>query len=125
MIKNDDARAYFVEKGLTYSMLTEALIEQLKVFVSEELDMYRLTEDGKAMDMRLRKTLKKQVKVLKRSGLIFAYLRVDGSYFENREAISFNKDGFIGFGGEFSSNNTQPYLKAFIRWCDFVVSEVA
>ncbi|MFY0516500.1 hypothetical protein ACOMCU_01525 [Lysinibacillus sp. UGB7] len=124
MMKNDDARAYFVEKGLTYSIITEAFIEQLEIFITEELNAYRLTENGKSMDMRLRKTLKKQVKILKRTGLIFAYLRVDGSYFHNREAISFNKDGFIGFGGEFSSNNTQPYLKAFVRWCDFVASEI-
>lgn len=46
-----------------------------------------------------------------------AFLRVDGSYFEDREAISFNGDGFIGFCGWASSKNERPFLDAFEEWC--------
>ena len=117
---NDEARAYFVSKGLTYPQITENMIARLQEFLSIELEIYR-TSGGKhaeGMGMKLRRPLKKKIKILKRNGLQFAYLRVDGSYFHDREAISFNRDGFIGFGGEFSSVNVQPMLKAFCNWCD-------
>lgn len=120
MIKNDDAREYFIEKELSYSQITENDLGKLQTLFKEELELYRNSGNQHAIEMGLkfRKPLKKNIKVLKRTGLQYAYFRVDGSYFHNREAISFNKDGFIGFGGEFSSVNTQPMLKAFMRWCD-------
>ena len=123
---NDEARAYFVSKGLTYSSITENMFTRLQELLSNELEIYR-TSGGKhaeEMNLKLRKPLKKQIKILKRTGLQFAYLRVDGSYFHNREAISFNRDGFIGFGGEFSSANTQPMLMAFCKWCDEIAKIV-
>lgn len=117
---NDEARAYFVSKGLSYSKITENMIARLQELLTIELEKYLVYggKHAKEMGLTLRKPLKKQIKILKRTGLQFAYLRVDGSYFHNREAISFNKDGFIGFGGKFSSVNIQPMLKAFCKWCD-------
>lgn len=93
---------------------------RLQEILSNELEIYRTSgsKHAEEMGLKLRKPLKKKIKILKRNGLQFAYLRVDGSYFHDREAISFNRDGFIGFGGEFSSVNTQPMLKAFCKWCD-------
>lgn len=120
MIKNDDARAYFVEKGLTYAHITQEKLNSLQKLLAAELTAYRNSgnEHAEQMGMYLRKPLKKHTKILKRTGLQYAKFRVDGSYFHNREAITFNRDGFIGFGGEFSSVNTQPMLKAFCKWCD-------
>ena len=49
----------------------------------------------------------------KDEGLQSAFLRVDGPYFTDREAISFNEDGFIGFCGWADGHNSAPILKAF------------
>lgn len=51
-----------------------------------------------------------------RAGIFEAYLRVDGRYWQGREAISFNGDGFIGIAGWADDNNVQPFLRAFMRW---------
>lgn len=117
---NDEARTYFVEKGLSYDDVTEANLDSLERLLILTLAEYRTSGDEHAeqMGMYLRKRLKKHTKILKRTGLQYAMFRVNGSYFENREAITFNRDGFIGFGGEFSSVNVQPMLKAFCSWCD-------
>lgn len=123
-LNRDEAREYFKNKGLSYSNIDEEDIRDLVQFLSEEFKEYVKNgrEHAKAMDMKARKPLVRNVKILKRTGLQYAYLKVKGSYFESREAISFNKDGFIGFGGELDDKNVQPILKAFCRWCDLMVS---
>lgn len=52
----------------------------------------------------------------KDDGLQSAFLHVDGPYFTDREAISFNGDGFIGFCRWADSRNSVPILKAFSEW---------
>ena len=49
-------------------------------------------------------------------GIYEAYLRVDGCYWQGREAVSFNGDGFIGIAGWADDNNVQPFLRGFMRW---------
>lgn len=51
-------------------------------------------------------------------GMHSAFIRVDGMYFTDREAISFNDDGFIGFAGWSDSKNVQPFYRAFKSWMD-------
>lgn len=45
-----------------------------------------------------------------------AFIRVDGPYFEDREAVSFNADGFVGIAGWADSKNSVPFLRAFETW---------
>lgn len=118
-MNRDEARNYFKNIGLSYANLQIQDINTLLNIVSEELELYLKTggEHAEAMGMEVRKLLKKDVKILK-DGLKYAFIRVKGSYFESREAISFNQNGFIGFGGELDDKNVQPLLKAFCRWCD-------
>lgn len=75
---NNEARAYFAGKGLTYADVTEGDI----------------------------------------LALISCFLYVNSHYFERRECISFNADGWIGFAGWADQGNTNPILRAFIEWCD-------
>ena len=49
-----------------------------------------------------------------------AYLFVNSYYFTQREAISFNKDGFIGFAGWAGDSNVKPICEAFLEWCDYM-----
>ncbi|MEK4968589.1 hypothetical protein MKX29_24395 [Cytobacillus sp. FSL R7-0696] len=123
-MNRDEAREYFKNSGLSYSDIEVEDIATLNNFLAEELDLYLKegTEHAKAMDMKVRKPLAKDLKVLKRTGLKYAFLKVRGSYFDSREAISFNENGFIGFGGELDSKNVQPILRGFRRWVDLLVS---
>ena len=118
----DEAREYFKSLDLSYKDISEIDVYILTKYIEVELDNYYKNggDHAKSMDLRVKAPLKKNVKVLKRSGLQYAYIRVAGSYFENREAISFNKDGFIGFGGELDSKNTTPIIKGFCNWCDYL-----
>ena len=50
--------------------------------------------------------------------IIKCFLYINSHYFTRREAISFNEDGFIGFAGWADQGNTNPLLRAFLRWCD-------
>ena len=50
--------------------------------------------------------------------LISCFLYVNSHYFERRECISFNADGWIGFASWADQGNTNPILRAFIEWCD-------
>ena len=52
------------------------------------------------------------------SEAVGAYVRVDGPYFEDREGISLEPGGFIGFAGWADSRNERPFLVAFARWLD-------
>ena len=125
-LTRDEARAYFKNLGLSYQAISEEDIQLLLSALSKELELYKNNgeEYSKQMDMKVRKPLVKDVKILKRTGLKHASLKIDGSYFEKREAITFNVDGFIGFGGELCEKNVQPILRAFHSWCDMIASKV-
>lgn len=44
------------------------------------------------------------------------FMTCKSNYFEKREAVSFNSDGFIGFAGWASSANVEPIFQAFDTW---------
>lgn len=119
------AREYFKNKGLSYNLITEELFDKLKLFFKIELNNY--VTDGDEHSKKIAMCLsKKEYKINKpkfnhKDGLLHGFIQVDGSYFKNREAISFNENGFIGFAGWSDSNNIQPIIKAFINWCDSIV----
>ncbi|WPS85523.1 hypothetical protein SMD22_00250 (plasmid) [Brevibacillus halotolerans] len=123
-MNRNDAREHFENSGLSYSKIKEEEIKKLVDILSEELSSYLEYggDHAQEMGMRVRKPRVKDIKCLKK-GLVYAYIKIDGSYFERREGISFNKDGFIGFGGEFSDVNVEPILKAFCRWCDTIANK--
>lgn len=118
---NDEARQYFKDRGLNYSKITPFHIRKLINMTENELIDY--FENGgttsKQMDMKLSGILKRDMS-FDETGLKSAFLRVDGSYFKGREAISFNNGGFIGFAGWADSTNTAPIIKAFCKWCDWL-----
>lgn len=47
-----------------------------------------------------------------------AFVKCKANYFEDREAVSFNGDGFVGFCGWADGDNTQIVLDAFQSWLD-------
>lgn len=113
---NEDARQYFVDCGLTYDKLCGNEMILLKWFLAEELK--GCDYEGLKMKLSNKEIIKEND-----GKLVEAYFEVDGPYFKKREAISFNKDGFIGFAGWASSNNSIPFLEAFTKWCDKITQQ--
>jgi len=121
-MNRDEARAYFQKNGLTYQLLTEDDIRRLHVYVGYALQDYSINggEHAVTRGMCVSKLYKKDIDVTVESGLRFAEIHVDGSYFKRRPGITFNTDGFVGFAGEFDDQNVRPLLEAFCSWCDEV-----
>lgn len=117
-VDRNEARKHFKELGLSYGNINPIDIRKLANMLEAELIEY-LKNGGfhaKQMNMQVGKQLKKDIN-FKDGKLIGASIKIDGSYFKNREGITFNETGFIGFGGEFSDVNVEPILKAFCKWC--------
>lgn len=114
-IRIDKLREKFKTLNFDYSLLNEEHIQMLRIFIAKELDAF-----DSDMDLSLSTQKKKDIKVLKRTGLQFANIKVDANYFREREAITFNSDGFIGFAGWACNYNVTPYANAFDKWMDWL-----
>lgn len=108
-------REKFLTLGLSYSVLNESHIRMLRTLLA-----YEFKDFNGEITFSLSQERKKDTKVLKRTGLQYAFIRVDGDYFSKREAISFNPDGFIGFAGWASGYNLKPFADAFNKWLDWL-----
>lgn len=117
-VRAEKARARF-KKEFSYAMLKEKHIDHLRLLISQELYSH-----NKEINMSVKTPLKKDTVVLKTKGLKYAAITVSGSYFDKREGITFNQDGFIGFAGWASSNNVKPFVDAFEKWLDWLREDV-
>ncbi len=116
-LTRDGMREAFASQLDDQAHLNEDDVHMLAMLVGEELCRHNLKDvDGKtsACRMSLRgvyipDTCDEQAS---------AYVRVDGPYFKDREGISFEPNGFIGFAGWADSRNERPFLVAFARWLD-------
>lgn len=117
----DDAREYFKSKGLTYDNITEGDILVLTMLLQRELK-----KSNKDHETSVDMTLSSKVNMRRKSNgsIICCFLYVNANYFTRREAISFNQDGFIGFAGWADVGNTNPLLRAFLKWSDYLAEEV-
>lgn len=118
---NDEARQYFKDKGLSYSNITEGDILTLTMMLNKEIK--KANKDCETSMGTL--NLSQKINMKRKSGgsIICCYLYVNSHYFTQRECISFNEDGFIGFAGWADQGNTNPILRAFIKWCDYLTEE--
>lgn len=118
---NDEARAYFAEKGLTYDDITDGQILALVLLLNEEIKRSNKAGETSVSTMSLSSVVKSKHK--SNGSITECYLFVNSHYFTRRECISFNKDGFIGFAGRADDGNTNPLRRAFMRWCDALAIE--
>lgn len=63
-----------------------------------------------------RKQFEPRIMQSEAGGIDEAYLRVAGRYWPEREAVSFNADGFIGIAGWADDQNVQPFCRALLLW---------
>jgi hypothetical protein len=120
-LTRDEVREAF-NRELTYANVTAIDIRALNGFIAVECARHdkALEKRGELLMLMQPATRKKDAPSItaskERAGIYEAYLRVDGLYWQGREAISFNGDGFIGIAGWADDNNVQPFLRAFMRW---------
>lgn len=113
---NNEARQYFRDKGLTYDDITEGDILSLLMLLNREIKKSNKAGETSVntMHMSSKITMKRRTN----GTIIKCFLYINSHYFTQREAISFNEDGYIGFAGWADQGNTNPLLRAFLRWCD-------
>lgn len=127
--KNDRARKYFIEKGLSYLDIKTEQIELLKTILNEELSSF----ENNGFTMKLCATRKKDIEFNADGTLKKCYFRIKGIikgsnnglikdivHFKEREAISFNNGGFIGFAGWADSTNVSPFINAFVKFVNLI-----
>ena len=112
MNRRDLARNHFKKCGLTYQNIgieeLNKLIKILNKHISDFDSCMLMIKEPNNIVLDKNKKLK------------FAELRVKGTYFDDREAITFNQDGWIGFAGWADTKNITPFIMAFIEWCNYL-----
>ena len=112
------AREYFNKKGLGFDDLGDTDMWRLQDIINYECNVL-LADKGYQMIKDLKISKVKQDKY-------GWHLIAKGSYFDSREGINFwnpetNDDSItIGFCGWASGCNRIPFIKGFIKWCDWL-----
>lgn len=118
MCTSDYARQHFAEYGLSYADVLEGDILVLIRLLNHEIRKSNKTGETSVNTMRLSE--KVDMKCNTDGSIICCFLYINSHYFARREAISFNCNGFIGFAGWADQGNTNPLLRAFLKWCDYM-----
>lgn len=115
------AKEYFKKCNLTYKDIgmndLYKLIEILNREIFEDNILIMINEPKL-------KGSKRNIFLDKNNNVVSAFLRCKGNYFEDREAISFNEDGFIGFCGWADMKRTEIFTNGFIEWCNYLKNNV-
>jgi len=125
MKNREEARDYFKSKDLSYRDISKNTIDELVDFIKEELASF----ENNGFTMKMCAIRKNDISYGGQGEITKCYLRVKGIikgsnngvykpiiHFKEREAVSFNQDGFIGFAGWSDDKNVRPFIDAFVRW---------
>lgn len=117
MNRRDEARNYFKECNLTYDDIGMNEIYKLIQILNKnivQVDSCMLMINEPKLNGRNKNI------ILKNGKIKFAEIRVKGTYFGDREAVTFNSAGFIGFCGWADGRNLIPFVEGFKEWCDYL-----
>lgn len=108
----DDARKLWADSGILCSDLTKDDFFKLHANLSQAFEGHSDGHDGRV-----------KYEMLPLSDRDADYenwrhisYRCKSCYFDNREAVTFNPDGFIGFAGWADDRNIIPFINAFTSW---------
>lgn len=103
------ARDLWRASGLDYAILTPENLRRLVSLIDHEMKAAGLM--SKTYRMR------RKLGIHRRDGApLWAALRCKSFYFDDREAVTFNDDGFVGFAGWADDTNVVPVLAGFEKW---------
>ena len=109
----DHARQVWAGSGLTYDDLTPENLRTLRGMINR-----RMKESGLMLGSYRAHQRFSFHPAPRRS----AYLRCRSHYFNDREAITFGSDGFVGFAGWADEYNVQPIVSAFCKWVGHIAA---
>lgn len=104
-----EARALWASSGLDYSVLTPDSLSDLV----DSIDRAMMASGAAQGSLRM----KRPPVIHGEDGVVTcAELRCRSAYFRDREAVTFNDNGFIGFAGWADETNVVPVLDGFAEW---------
>ena len=118
---NDEARKAFADKGLSYEQIHEENIRLLMSMLEKEIR--KSNETGETSVDTIKLSSKYRITTFADGHIKKCFLFMDSHYFNERECISFDEDGFIGFAGWADIGNLNPIKRAFLAWCDILEKE--
>lgn len=99
-MNNDEVREAIKGKGITSDNVTETQLRSLFKILQRKL------RESDCFEGTYRVFNRKPSK----------FMTCSAHYFKNRELVSFNRDGFIGFAGWSDSKNVKPIHDSIIEW---------
>ena len=114
----DDARQYFKDKDLEYKDISRGNVQQLRRAINKKMIDSKLM--GDTLRCRQRAEFHGPMSYQGRIRSFWAGIECRSFYFDDREAVSFNRDGFIGFAGWADSKHIRPILDGFEEWVDWM-----
>jgi len=107
-LDRNGARKIFSDAGLTYGDVTIEKLQRLRNIINAKMVTSGLMEDS---------YMCKQRPFLRSRGKRWwAGIRCRSFYFNDRETVTFNPDGFIGFAGWADDKHIKPILEGFVEW---------
>jgi len=97
----DQARSKVAEAGITADTVTDDQLKTLRRLINKHLKASGIYS-GTARLRRARKDMK--------------FIEMQTNQWECREAVSFNRDGFIGIAGWADKRNVRPLVEAVAEW---------
>ena len=97
----DQARAKVAEAGITTDNVTDDQLRALRFLINKRLKSSGIY-NGTAR--------------LRRPGGDLMFIEMRTEQWERREAVSFNRDGFIGIAGWADKDNVRPLIDAVAEW---------
>jgi hypothetical protein len=113
----DQLREHFKKNNLRCANLSDDQLERLRSMVDEQAQASGLYDGSYRADQNTR--------IRKPKTKASAHIHCTSDAFNQREAVSFHPDGFIGFAGWADEESYRPIAKAFLAWVDEIVSEQA
>lgn len=110
-----DARTAFASLSIPKGMLERRHVLTLSSMMGRKFARLRQSDDDPVRSTWRMDDLKIEMADLRHVAV--ASLRMASSEFEDRECVTFNRDGFVGLCGWASSANTEPIARTFIAWC--------
>lgn len=108
------ARAAFKDAGLTYNDLTLPRMYKLRDILDRHL------RESMLMNGTFRTHKGVVLKFLPNG--IYGAVTCRSDYFKDREGVTFNPEGFIGFAGWSDHINIVPVVSGFREWIEYVVA---
>lgn len=99
----DQTRELLRDAGITCDNVTDKQLKRLRRIIGRHLRTSGILRST-ARIARARKDMK--------------FITMQSFYFDHREAVSFNPDGFIGIAGWADNENVQPILAALAEWAE-------